>query len=518
MVMSMARANAVRVFVVAIVALLPMTGAAGAKRPRPRVLIRTIGSVERAVPRSFAGFSIEYTSAADYFGVPNKPNGSFIQLLRTLGAGGVGAPTIRMGGNSADSSWWNPDARARPFGVDNDLTPSWLSVLRPVAGQGGARFVLGANFAISDPPNAVAFLQAALAALLPGTIEALEIGNEADIYDRPATFQVGKITLTRPQRRPVGYNVPQYLAELDPYVAALNDARTPGWPAIAVGGFARYSWQVQAPGILDHVGGATRFFESHGYALNGCDRRGSPSVRRKRLLGPVGTVAVARAEQLVKAVGPRPVGVRVSEINSASCGGAQGVSDSFASALWGADVLFGMVEAGVVGVNFHSWSGAWYAPVSFGPVTSGSIVKIRPLLYGMLFFDRAVPNGARLLRVIQRRSDPVKVWATIDAESIVRVAVLNKDPRRATVVSLKVPHALRSGTVERLVAPTLASRTGVTFGGQSFGRGAFDGRLHGPIREIRVVSHKRVYRLSVPAGSAALLKMKTRVPVAATPK
>jgi hypothetical protein len=114
-----------------------------------------------------------------------------------------------------------------------------------------------------------------------------------------------------------------------------------------------------------------------------------------------------------------------------------------------------------------------------------------------------------LLRVTQRRSDPVKVWATIDAESIVRVAVINKDPRRAKVVSLKVPRALGSGTIESLVAPTLASRTGVTFGGQSFGRGAFDGRLHGAAREIRVVPRHRAYSFRVPAASAALLTVRT---------
>jgi hypothetical protein len=490
-----------------------LAGSAPGAAAKPGVVKRTIGSTGAPVPRSFAGFSIEYPSTLDYFGTPGKPHEAFIQLLRTLGEGGTGAPTIRLGGNSGDASWWNPDGAARPAGVDTDLTPAWLSTLQPLSERAGARFVLGGNFAIADPANAVKYLQAAVGALPKGAIEAFEIGNEADLYDRAATFHVGNLTLTRPQRRPVGYGVPQYLAELDRYVAALNAARTPEWPGLAVGGFARHAWQVEAPAVLAHVGTAAHFFQSHGYPLNRCRAIRVPGDRwRKALLGPTGTLPVARAGRLVRSVRSRGVSVRVSEINSATCGGAQGVSDSFAAALWGADVLFGMAEAGVVGVNLHSWSGAWYSPVSFSPQAAGSVATVRPLLYGMLLFDRAVPNGARLLRVAQRRADTVKVWATRDRTRTVRVAVINKDPRRAKVVSLKLPRGLHAGTLERLIAPTLASRSGVTFAGQSFERGPFDGRLHGAVRRTRVKPRGRVYRLRLAAASAALLIARARGP------
>jgi hypothetical protein len=468
---------------------------------RPKVVKRTIGAAGAPVPRSFAGFSIEYPSAGDYFGLPGKPNQAFIQLLRTLGDGGAGAPAIRMGGNSGDETWWNPDARTQPPGVETDITPAFISTLRPLS-EVRAPLVLGGNFAIADPGNAVGYVQAAVAALPAGAIEAFEIGNEADLYDRPAIFHVGNQTLIRPQRRPIGYSVPLYLAELDKYIAALNAARTPAWPSVAVGGFAQHGWQVQAPAVLAHVGPAAKFFQQHGYPLNRCRTPRAPGARwRKALLEPTGTLPVARAARLVRTVRRLGASVRVSEINSATCGGAQGVSDSFASALWGADLLFGMAEAGVVGVNLHTWTGAWYAPISFG----GGIPKVRPLLYGMLFFARAVPNGARLLRVEQRRSDELKVWATRDLNRAVRVAVINKDPHRAHVVALKLPRGLASGRIERLLGHTLASRTGVTFGGQSFERPAFDGLLHGAARSTRVKRRGRIYRFRVPAASAALL-------------
>lgn len=478
---------------------------------KPRVAKRTIGAAAAPVPRSFAGFSIEYTSAVDYFGAPGKPNGAFIELLRTLGAHGVGAPAIRLGGNSGDASWWNPDGVARPAGVDTDLTPAWLSTLRPINEQAGARFELGGNFAIADPSNAVSFVRAAVGTLPKGAVEAYELGNEADLYDRAATFHVGNLTLTRPQRRPVGYALPTYLAELDAYFAALGAVRTPDWPALAVGGFATNAWQVQAPAVLDHVRRGARFFQQHSYPLNRCRASHVPGDRwRKALLGSTGRLPVARARRLVRVARPRGALVRVAEFNSATCGGAQGVSDSFASALWGADALFGFAAAGVVGVNFHAWTGSWYAPVSFAVGPSGPVTTVRPLLYGMLLFDRAVPDGARLLRVRERRADPVKVWATRDAARTVRVAVINTDPRHERIVQLRLPRGLGAGKVERLLAHTLASRSGVTFAGQSFERGAFDGRLHGAERSTYAARRGRLYRFRMPAASAALLTARRR--------
>jgi hypothetical protein len=476
----------------------------------PAVVARTIGGAGTPVPPSFAGFSIEYPSVLDYFGPPGKPNEPFIQLLRTLGGDGVGTPTIRLGGNSGDATWWNPAGRARPAGVETDLTPASLSMLRPATDQAGARFVFGGNLAIADPANAVSFVQAAVAALPPGAVEAYELGNEADLFDRAVTFHVGKLTLKRPQRRPSGYSVRQYLTELDRYIAALNAARGPGWPELAVGGFARLGWQLQAPAVLDHTGTAARFFQSHGYPLNRC--RGA-RVRddrwREALLGSTGMMPVARASHLVRIARPRGVAVRASEINSVTCGGARGVSDSFASALWGADVLFEMAKAGVAGVNFHTWTGAWYSPISFFPGRAAPRVRVRPLLYGMLLFDRTVANGARLLRVAQHRNDVLKVWATQDAGATVRAAVINKDPRRGRLVRLRLPDVRGSGSLERLLAPALASKRGVTLGGRSFERTPFDGRLHGTARRARVPESEGTYSFRVPVASAALLTVRS---------
>jgi hypothetical protein len=485
---------------VAILMALGLVAAAPAVGKVP-IVKRTIGGPGPKVPPSFAGLSIEYQSVPDYFGASGKPNEPFIQLLRTLGAAGVGAPAIHIGGNSADESWWNPDGRARPAGIVTDLTPDWLRMLKAVNEGAGSSFVLGTNLAIDDPANAVAYVQGAVAVLAPGAIDAYEIGNEPDIYDRSATFTVGGITITRLQHRPVGYGIPQYLTELGGYLSAFNGARQEGWPALAVGGFAKHAWQVQAPEILQSAGPSVRFFEAHAYPLNRCRAKNVPAKRwRTALLGSAGLLPVARMTRLVRDVRPRGVAVRVTELNSATCGGAQHVSDSFASALWAADSLFGMAEAGVAGVNFHTWTGAWYAPVDF----ADGAARVRPLLYGILLFDRAVPNGARLLRVKQRRTDPMKVWATGDAGGAVRVVVINKGTQKR-VVRLVLRRRLGRGTLERLVAHSLASKSDVRFGGRSFERDGFDGRLHGTAHRTPVKRRGRSYTFAMPGASAALL-------------
>ncbi|MCW3002915.1 MAG: hypothetical protein JWQ20_2213, partial [Conexibacter sp.] len=112
---------------------------------------RTVGTVPGvAVAPSFAGFSIEYWSALDYLGAFGQVNPAFAQLTRTLAAGGRGAPTIRLGGNSTDGTWWNPDGAPRPAGIDTDLTAAWLAQLRTWTAVTRTPMVLGLNLGLND--------------------------------------------------------------------------------------------------------------------------------------------------------------------------------------------------------------------------------------------------------------------------------------------------------------------------------------------------------------------------------
>ena len=91
---------------------------------------------------------------------------------------------------------------------------------------------------------------------------------------------------------------------------------------------------------------------------------------------------------------------RVAEMNSASCQGAGGVSDTFASALWALDTMFNMAAVGVDGVNFHMLPGLALRAVHVSHDAAGNWQAfVHPEYYGLLMFAQAFPPGARLLPV-----------------------------------------------------------------------------------------------------------------------
>ena len=44
--------------------------------------------------------------------------------------------------------------------------------------------------------------------------------------------------------------------------------------------------------------------------------------------------------------------------------GKQGVSNTFASALWGAELMYQVAKQGGIGINFHGGVYGWYTPVA----------------------------------------------------------------------------------------------------------------------------------------------------------
>ena len=85
-----------------------LSGGGGAARPA-RVTVDT-AHPGRAIPASFLGLSTEVPSV-EPFGEAARPG--VVALLRRIEAA-AGAPlALRVGGASADESWWNP-SHGRP--------------------------------------------------------------------------------------------------------------------------------------------------------------------------------------------------------------------------------------------------------------------------------------------------------------------------------------------------------------------------------------------------------------------
>jgi hypothetical protein len=459
-----------------------------------------------AVAPSFAGLSIEYWSLQDYIGSGGRVNPIFERLVRDLAAGGHGAPTLRVGGNSTDEAWWNPSGVPRPATIATDVNPAWLAQLSAWVQRAHTPLVLGLNLGLNDPANAAGLAQAAVSQLPPGSVASFELGNEPDRYSQPLTFHVAGRRLARVQKRNADYDVTQYGNEVGAYASAVTPV-APGVP-LALGGFASSIWEDHEDDLLSATG--LPAFSSHAYALGTC----GGTARRRRanyftstlLSGRTYQPLVSRAAQLAAVAATHGAAVRVSESNTAVCGGVHNGSDTFAAALWGIDVLFGMAEAGVRNVDFHTWTGAWYAPVDFPRVRGRVVGRVRPLFYAMLLFDRATPQGARLLPVGPNAPNAVlKTWATVDPAGTRRIVVVNKDRKRPHKVVLRVPGGGSKASVERLLAPFVGATKGVTLAGQAYRPQTPDGVLRGKRVSERVVRNSGAFRVLMPAGSAALV-------------
>ena len=191
--------------------------------------------------------------------------------------------------------------------------------------------------------------------------------------------------------------------------------------------------------------------------------------------------------------------LRLTELNSVTCGGKAGVSNTFATALWAPDALFTLMRAGVDGVNLHVRAYSINAPFS---LTRRRGLQPRPLLYGLIMFARTLGADARLVRLQMShpRSLNLSAWAVRVRGDMLHVLLIDKS-NRTVRVDLHLP-ATGPATVERLLAPSASSTTGETLAGQRLGP---DGTWVGTRIAETITAGAHGYVLTVPRRSAALV-------------
>lgn len=452
------------------------------------------------LPPQFLGVSLEYTALDAYTGAnPSALDPVFVQLLRNLAAD-TGQPLLlRIGGNSTDSTWWPVAGVTPPAGVRYALTPAWLAAARALAAAVPAKLILGINLAADQRRLSAAEAAALVQGIGPGSVAALELGNEPDVY---GVFPWYGTRHGSVYARGADYDLRSYIGEVGRWAKALPDLPLAG-PAAA-----ELPWLSGLPALLNaapRLGIAT----VHRYALQGCFTNRSsplyPSVAN--LLSDRSSAGLAQALMPYVALAhSRLLPFRVDELNSAAqagCLGQAGVGSTFSSALWMLDTLFNLVSVGVDGVNVHSLPGAAYELFSVSRSERGDWQAfVHPDYYGMLMFAQADPAGARLLPV-NAPSGPVKVWATVAPNGSTHVVVINKDSRPHRVELQMAPSAAPA-KLEWLRAPGPTATAGVTLGGQSFGPETATGRLTAPAWQP-ASALLGWYSIELPGYSAALL-------------
>ena len=87
------------------------------------------------------------------------------------------------------------------------------------------------------------------------------------------------------------------------------------------------------------------------------------------------------------------------------------------------------------------------------------------------------------------------------------MVLINDDTHRSQTLAVRVSGAKGAARLERLQAPSVLAKRGVTLGGQSFGARTATGVLSGPDRSVVLGPVAGDYVLHVPAASAAMLTL-----------
>ena len=474
--------------------------ARGAARARSSTVAPVVGGAPTTapIPSGFLGLSMEFWAVHEYTGSdPNAINPVLVQLIRNLTPGQ--APVLRIGGDSTDQSWWPVPGVLPPRGIDYPLTEGWIRTTAALAKTLGAKLIVGINLMLNRPSLAAIEARALLAGL-GGSVQALEPGNEPDLYAALPWYLTasGKQVFGRPR----SYDIPDFLQDFSDVAHALPTAPIAG-PTIA-----NLPWMSAGLGqfLASEPGLALVTF--HRYPLRGCNvTSSSPSYPTiANLLSDYSQSELAQGvAPLVAMAHAQGLPFRVDEMNSVACAGSHGVSDTFASALWVLDTLFEMANVGVDGVNIHTLPGARYELFTFSHDGETWQANVHPEYYGMLMFAQAAPPGSRLLPVSGVPDGPLKVWATLAPDGTERTVLINEDPSNAQPLLLRAPGA--SATVEQLAAPGIGATDGVTLGGQSFGDETGTGVLTGE-QTTTISSLLGLYSLTVPPASAIMLTLR----------
>jgi Glycosyl hydrolase family 79 C-terminal beta domain len=482
---------------VAVALLTALVGATNASASPQDLAVVTVspGAGGPTIAPGFLGLSLENTAILPYAGAdPKHPDPVFLQLVRNLTPDQ--SPVLRIGGDSTDWAWYPVAGLVKPGGVRVTLTRRWLAVMHAVARDLNARLIMGIDLEADSRAAADGEASAFERWIGEPWIEALEIGNEPELYGTFTWYVLPDGVHV--MGRPPGYDFQSYLADFSSFAAGL-----PGPLAGPADG--SIPWMADTAEFLA-AEPRVKVVTLHRYPLQTCFVSPSspqyPTVAN--LLAPAATSGLADSiAQYAALAHDRHLPLRIDEINTDACGDAPGVSDAFASALWALDVLFEMADVGVDGVNMHTYPGATYQPFTFTHTGRRWSAFVTPEYYGMLMFAQAAPPGSRLVDTAITDAQGVKVWATRGRKGRTRVVLVNESLDRRTIAVIAAGG--RAATVEWLRAPALTSTTGVTLGGQSFGTRTITGRLKGRSRIADLTARHGHYTFTLPAESAALV-------------
>jgi Glycosyl hydrolase family 79 C-terminal beta domain len=467
-------------------------GSQSESRSAPTIIVGP-GSVGAPIPSGFVGLSFELPSLLSYAGPdPAAVDPVFAQLIRNLAPGQ--RPVLRIGGDSADWSWYPVAGMRAPPWVRYVLSPGWVAVARSLAAAVDARLILGVNLEANSRSVASAEAEALIDGIGRGSMDALELGNEPELYKSYNWYRDPDGDGVR--GRGPGYGFSLYSREFAAIAAALPRIPLAG-PSV---GSAKWS---RLLGPFLRANRSVAIATLHRYPLKRC--RATAHRTAAELLSESSSIGLAASvAPYVRLATRLGDAVRIDEMNSISCGGQPGLSDTFASALWSLDALFAMARVGVVGVNIHTGPTGVNQPFAVAHLNGSWTARVHPIYYGMLMFAQATPPGSRLLQT-SAAGGAIRVWATDAPDGRVRVILINTSRSGSETLAVRVPHAGGPASLERLLSPSLDAVSGVTLAGRTFDPETTTGEPVGVERSETAAPVSGAYLVELPAASAAML-------------
>lgn len=454
------------------------------------------------IPADFTGLSYETSQLADpdFF---SPDNTELIGFITRLGKSGV----LRIGGNSSEYAHWSPEAAAQAGAAEREndqadvlqqalrvdlhrgpakhskTTPQAVRNLRGFIDATGWKLIYGLNMGTGTAETAAAEADF-VTRTIGDKLMAFQLCNEPDLFYRNTL-------------RTADYNFEQFAKEWQHFYEVIRQ-KVPH--ALFAGPDTAFNNEWLVP-FAKQFKSEAAFLSQHYYAEGPPT---DPSMTIERLLRP--SPGLAREfEGMAQTKQDSGLPFRLAETNSCYQGGKRGVSDTFASALWGADLMYQLASAGGVGINFHGGGYGWYTPIA-GTVASG--FTARPLYYGMLLFAEAGPGNLIGAQLDNQQDAPLlKAYGVLndaaEAAETVRAVLFNKETERAVHLTIACGAAATKARVLRLTAPRLDDTQDVTLGTNPVGANGAWPAAH----EETLAVHDGTTTIDLPAGSAALVSL-----------
>jgi hypothetical protein len=395
------------------------------------------------VPSNFTGLGYEALSVATP-GLLSPANQRYVKLIRELGPQGV----LRVGGIVSDYTSYIADAAPVNDRKNTVITRASLEQFAAFLGATGWTTIWSVNFAQGTIEQAIEEARA-VAQTLGTRLLALEIGNEVENYGNSSRF------------RHDPYTYEQYSREFHEWRTAIARAV----PVVRFAGPDTAQSVDWVERMASEGKGEVQLLTTHYY------RNGQARGSAEQLMAPDHHLdaVIARMRTASQQSG---IPWRMCEINSFSGGGLLGVSDTFLGALWTLKTMMLLAQNGCSGVNMETGVNQLGFVSSYSPIQDDGkgMNSAGVPYYGMLAFAAAFSGCHQVLPLeVNTLGEGVCACVFGSGGKPRSIVIVNMTPSEVKLSTESV--GVDKASVLWLTAPTLESRTGVSFGGGTVGAG-----------------------------------------------